>query len=148
MSDLVGKVTLLPEPARVLVQHCSNGYSVCSSWLKTVTHRPQWSQLEARQWRMYSCGSCRHRTTSDSPGGPVLRACEVDAVRLIKTTVKHFGRLDVLINNAGISDFDSIETTSLGGRQYDRTMSVASPSRRDAGFTFDLTTGRIIRYIL
>jgi len=25
---------------------------------------------------------------------------------------------------------------------------VASPSRRDAGFTFDLTTGRISRYIL
>jgi len=45
---------------------------------------------------------------------------EEDVTKLVDATVKNFGRLDILINNAGIVEFDSIETTSL--EQYDRVM--------------------------
>ncbi len=51
---------------------------------------------------------------------------EEDAKRLVEETVKHFGRLDVLVNNAGITkdnllmrmteqDFDSVIDTNLKG---------------------------------
>jgi len=47
---------------------------------------------------------------------------EADVARLVDTTIKKFGRLDILINSAGIAEFDTIETTSL--EQYDRVMNV------------------------
>jgi len=47
---------------------------------------------------------------------------EADVARLVDTTVKKFGRLDILINSAGIIEFGTIETTSL--EQYDRMMNV------------------------
>lgn len=43
-----------------------------------------------------------------------------DTERLIADTVRHHGRLDVLINNAGILESGTIETTSLD--QFDRVM--------------------------
>lgn len=45
---------------------------------------------------------------------------EADAVRIIDETIKHFGHLDVLVNNAGIIDIGSIETTTL--KQYETIM--------------------------
>lgn len=45
---------------------------------------------------------------------------EKDAERILKITVDHFGRLDVLVNNAGILEVGGIENTSL--EQYDRIM--------------------------
>lgn len=45
---------------------------------------------------------------------------EADAVRIIDETIKHFGKLDVLVNNAGIIDTGSIETTTL--KQYETIM--------------------------
>jgi glucose 1-dehydrogenase len=38
---------------------------------------------------------------------------EIDCVRLIEQTVKHFGRIDVLVNNAGIQENIPIEETSI-----------------------------------
>jgi len=45
---------------------------------------------------------------------------EADNVKIIEETVKKFGKLDVLVNNAGIIETGTIETTSL--EQYDRVM--------------------------
>ncbi|XP_015601637.1 uncharacterized protein LOC107270819 isoform X2 [Cephus cinctus] len=43
---------------------------------------------------------------------------ETDRKNVIDSTIKHYGKLDVLINNAGILENGSIENTSL--EQYDR----------------------------
>lgn len=45
---------------------------------------------------------------------------ETDAERIITDTIEKFGRLDVLINSAGIIESGTIETSSL--EQYDRIM--------------------------
>lgn len=45
---------------------------------------------------------------------------EQDCVRIVDTTIKHFGKLDVLVNSAGILEPGSIETATL--ESYDRTM--------------------------
>ncbi|CAG5131382.1 unnamed protein product [Candidula unifasciata] len=43
---------------------------------------------------------------------------EEDVAKLVTDAIKHYGRVDILINNAGILETGSIENTSLG--QYDR----------------------------
>ncbi|XP_066248688.1 3-oxoacyl-[acyl-carrier-protein] reductase FabG-like [Euwallacea similis] len=45
---------------------------------------------------------------------------ETDTKNILDSTIKHFGKLDVLINNAGILETGSVETTDLA--QYDRVM--------------------------
>lgn len=47
---------------------------------------------------------------------------ENDTKRILEATVKHFGQLDVLVNNAGILESGTIENTSL--EQYDRLMNI------------------------
>ena len=42
--------------------------------------------------------------------------------KTVEQTVAHFGRLDVLINSAGILAMGSIETTDMA--QYDKIMNV------------------------
>jgi len=43
---------------------------------------------------------------------------EADTKNILESTVKHYDKLDVLVNNAGTLEFGSIENTSL--EQYDR----------------------------
>ncbi|CAH0725216.1 unnamed protein product, partial [Brenthis ino] len=45
---------------------------------------------------------------------------ENDIESVMKTTIDNFGKLDVLVNNAGVLEAGTIETTSL--EQYDRVM--------------------------
>ncbi|XP_018395013.1 PREDICTED: 3-oxoacyl-[acyl-carrier-protein] reductase FabG-like [Cyphomyrmex costatus] len=59
-------------------------------------------------------------------------ANENDVKNIIDSTIKHYGKLDVLINNAAIIEFGTIETTSL--EQYDSIMNVNVRS------VFQLTT--------
>lgn len=47
---------------------------------------------------------------------------ETDVKNIIDLTIKHYGKLDVLINNAGILESGSIESTSL--EQYDNVFNV------------------------
>lgn len=61
-----------------------------------------------------------------SPVEPLLIVADVsladDAARIVNETVAKFGRLDVLVNNAGVIEKGSIESTSV--EQYDRVMDV------------------------
>jgi len=47
---------------------------------------------------------------------------EAEVAKIVDTTIAKFGRLDVLVNNAGIIEFGSIESTSM--EQYDRIMNI------------------------
>lgn len=45
---------------------------------------------------------------------------ETETEAIIGKTIQHFGKLDVLINNAAVAEYGSIETTNL--QQYDNVM--------------------------
>lgn len=53
---------------------------------------------------------------------PLIIVADVgkDTEQIVKQTIEHFGKLDVLVNNAGKGAMGSIETTSLA--QYDEIM--------------------------
>ena len=50
-------------------------------------------------------------------------ANENDLKNIIDLTIKHYGKLDVLVNNAGIFELGGIETTSL--EQYDKYVMIS-----------------------
>lgn len=47
---------------------------------------------------------------------------ENDTKNILESTIKHFGKLDVLVNNAGVIETGSIENTNL--EQFDRMMNI------------------------
>ncbi|XP_050463228.1 3-oxoacyl-[acyl-carrier-protein] reductase FabG-like [Cataglyphis hispanica] len=47
---------------------------------------------------------------------------ETDVKNIIDSTIKHYGKLDVLINNAGVLEAGNIESTNL--EQYDRVFNI------------------------
>lgn len=61
-----------------------------------------------------------------SAGGPtplvIVADVTKDAKRIVAETIAHFGKLDVLINNAGIIGNNSIESIDLA--EYDRMMDI------------------------
>ncbi|XP_018395009.1 PREDICTED: 3-oxoacyl-[acyl-carrier-protein] reductase FabG-like [Cyphomyrmex costatus] len=64
--------------------------------------------------------------------GDLANENDNDVKNIIDSTIKRYGKLDVLINNAGIAEFGTIETVSL--KQYDNIMNVNVRS------VFQLTT--------
>lgn len=62
------------------------------------------------------------RIKSDGSPTPLAIQADItkDAERIISETIDHFGKLDVLINSAGIYANNSIETIDLD--EYDRIM--------------------------
>lgn len=63
----------------------------------------------------------RIKKDTSSPAPLVIVAdVSTEAERIITETIKHFGKLDVLINNAGILIRDTIETVELA--EYERIM--------------------------
>ncbi|XP_029173805.1 uncharacterized protein LOC114942575 [Nylanderia fulva] len=57
---------------------------------------------------------------------------EDDVKNIVKSTIAHYGRLDVLVNNAGILEIGGIETTNL--QQFDRLFNL------NVRATYQLTT--------
>ncbi len=51
---------------------------------------------------------------------------QADWTAAVAAVAERFGRLDVLVNNAGVGDLEAIETTSL--EQYERTIAVTQTS--------------------
>ncbi|XP_038207470.1 uncharacterized oxidoreductase SERP2049-like [Zerene cesonia] len=49
-------------------------------------------------------------------------AKEADVERIVNETINHFGKLDVLVNNAGVTEVGGIRDTTLA--KYDRIMSI------------------------
>lgn len=50
----------------------------------------------------------------------ILADVTTDAVQIINETINHFGKLNILINNAGIASYNTIETVDLA--EFDRLM--------------------------
>ncbi|CAG4987611.1 unnamed protein product [Colias eurytheme] len=48
---------------------------------------------------------------------------EADVERIVKETIKHFGKLDVLVNNAGVVELGGIKEASIL-EKYDKIMSI------------------------
>ena len=65
---------------------------------------------------------CRERGGAEPLLIPADLVQEEDCTKIIQDTVNKYGKLDVLVNNAGVLEMGSIENTSL--EQYDRVMSV------------------------
>lgn len=57
---------------------------------------------------------------------PIVADVNTDAKRIIDETIAHFGRLDVLVNNAGVGAKSSIESTSMEPYDYIMTTNLRS----------------------
>jgi len=114
MSDLSGKVALITGASR--------GIGAATALL--FARRGAKLSLSGRnEVDLQRVGDECARVGSERPLIVVAElSCEPDVANLVDATVKKFGRLDVLVNNAGIAERGSIETTSL--EQYDRVMGV------------------------
>uniref|UniRef100_A0A2A4JMG8 Ketoreductase domain-containing protein n=1 Tax=Heliothis virescens TaxID=7102 RepID=A0A2A4JMG8_HELVI len=63
---------------------------------------------------------CKQSENSSTYCIPADLTKESDIENIVKSTIDHYGKIDVLVNNAGILETGTIENTSLA--QYDRLM--------------------------
>ena len=117
MCDLNGKVTL--------ITGASSGIGAATAVLFARLGANLVLSGRSEANLQHTADECvRSRPTGAEPPLLVIAdmCSEADVARLVDTTIKKFGRLDILVNSAGIIEFGSIETTSL--EQYDRMMNV------------------------
>ena len=117
MSDLIGKVALITGASSGIGAATAVLFSRLGASL-ALTGRNEVNLQRTRD----ECMLVLHAEAEQ----PLLVIADLyseeDVARLVDATVKRFGRLDILVNNAAIVEFDTIETTSL--EQYDRIMNV------------------------
>lgn len=83
----------------------NEGYNVAINYNK--------SEENAKKLAMELCGSLIIK-------GDI--SCENDVINMIKTVISSFGRIDVLVNNAGISSFNLL--TDISSEEWDNIFSV------------------------
>jgi len=117
MCELNGKVTLITGAssgigAATAVLFARLGASLAISGRNEANLQDTW----------HDCVRVRP-AEADEPLLLIADMCsEADVARLVAATIERYGRLDILVNSAGVIEFGSIETTSL--EQYDRVMNV------------------------
>ena len=118
MSDLIGKVTLITGASSGI------GAATAIAFARLGAKLSLTGRNEANLKRVSEeCARVGPAGAAEQPLTVLADLCsEADVIRLVDTTTKKFGRLDVLVNNAGIFEVGSIETSSL--EQYDRIMNV------------------------
>lgn len=62
----------------------------------------------------------------ETPILPIVADVNTDAKKIIDQTIAHYGRLDVLVNNAGVGAKSSIESTSMEPYDYIMTTNLRS----------------------
>ena len=117
MSDLKGKVTL--------ITGASSGIGAATAVLfaRLGANLAICGRNEANLQRTKDECERARPAEAEPPLIIIADMCsEADIARLVETTIKKFGQLDILVNSAGVIEFGTIETTSL--EQYDRVMNV------------------------
>ena len=117
MSDLIGKVTLITGASSGIGAATAIAFARLGAKLSlTGRNEANLKRVSEECARVGPAGA-------EQPLTVVADLCsEADVIRLVDVTTKKFGRLDVLVNNAGILEVGGIESTSL--EQYDRVMNV------------------------
>ena len=117
MNDLVGKVALITGASTGI------GAATAIVFARLGAKLSLTGRNEANLKR--TSDECVHVQPAKTEQPLMVRAdvtSEADVNKLVDATIKKFGRLHILVNNAGINERGSIESTSL--EQYDRIMNV------------------------
>lgn len=107
MPNLRGKVALITGASRGIGESTALHFASLGSWL-SLTARSE-SNLERVAEACYNEGLPRGKVLV-APGDVSV---ESDVADVVDKTVKHFGKIDILVNNAAIIPRGSVETASM-----------------------------------